>query len=219
MNTVASHLDGDFAISFVKNNTHTLYQREETNRPCYLAYWEKARVLYYASEVGFLEKAFASAGVECTHYQINTNTLYAFDTRKFDSLATNVDKTDFDTRAENTRYTLTTTISTTIKNTDYTDFIDIDIEFGFFESRCTRRWLCLCIKVMEMMNWGLDTQESIPSRRRDSSDYWNTMDEEEWYFLDPRNGQWYAESMLTPNRWCLVRGYTIMNISSRVANS
>ena len=59
---------------------------------------------------------------------------------------------------------------------------------------------------MEMMNWGLDTLENLyPVEERDSSEYWEyNADEEEWYFLDPRNGQWYAESMLTPNRWCLV---------------
>jgi glucosamine 6-phosphate synthetase-like amidotransferase/phosphosugar isomerase protein len=207
MNAVASHLDGDFAISFVKNNTHTLYLAREKNRPCYLAYWEKARVLYYASEPGFLEKAFASAGVKCTHYQINTNTLYAFDTRKFDSLATNVDKTDFEYKSREYQvYSNYYDINDYKDDVNYNDYIDIDIEFGFLNQDVPDDGYVSASEVMEMMDYGLDTLENLyPVEERDSSEYWEyNADEQEWYFLDPRDGQWYAESNLTPNRWCLV---------------
>ena len=56
------------------------------------------------------------------------------------------------------------------------------------------------------MSYGEENLESLyPIEDRTDSEYWElNPDTNEWYFLDPRDGSWYAESKLTPNRWCLV---------------
>ena len=205
---VVDHIDGDFAISFVKDNTHTLYLAREKNRPCYLAYWSDARVLFYASEAGFLEKAFASANLEVEYYQINTNTLYAFDTRKFQSHATNVVKTSFEYKSREYQvYSNYYDINSYSSDEDYgVNVYDVDIEFGFLNQDVPDDGYIKPEEVIDLMSYGVENLESLyPIEDRTDSEYWElNPDTNEWYFLDPRDGSWYAESKLTPNRWCLV---------------
>jgi glucosamine 6-phosphate synthetase-like amidotransferase/phosphosugar isomerase protein len=87
--------DSDFALSFVKNNPMVLYLCRETNRPLHVAYIPELKTLFYASESSFINDALIMHNLEADVYSLNKNTLYAFDTSKFDDLKTNVEKTLF----------------------------------------------------------------------------------------------------------------------------
>ena len=90
------NFDADFALSFVKKNPMKLYLTREENRPLYVAYVPSLKTLFYASEDSFVEDALVKNGInDVDVYSLNKNTLYAFDTAKFDDLKTNVEKTKF----------------------------------------------------------------------------------------------------------------------------
>ena len=90
------NFDADFALSFVKKNPMKLYLTREENRPLYVAYVPSFKTLFYASEDSFVEDALVKNGInDVDVYSLNKNTLYAFDTAKFDDLKTNVEKTKF----------------------------------------------------------------------------------------------------------------------------
>jgi glucosamine 6-phosphate synthetase-like amidotransferase/phosphosugar isomerase protein len=90
------NFDADFALSFVKKNPMKLYLTREENRPLYVAYVPSLKTLFYASEDSFVEDALVKNGInDVDVYSLNKNTLYAFDTAKFDDIKTNVEKTKF----------------------------------------------------------------------------------------------------------------------------
>ncbi len=90
------NFDADFALSFVKKNPMKLYLTREENRPLYVAYVPSFKTLFYASEDSFVEDALVKNGInDVDVYSLNKNTLYAFDTAKFDDIKTNVEKTKF----------------------------------------------------------------------------------------------------------------------------
>jgi glucosamine 6-phosphate synthetase-like amidotransferase/phosphosugar isomerase protein len=90
------NFDADFALSFVKKNPMKLYLTREENRPLYVAYVPSLKTLFYASENSFVEDALVMNGInDVDVYSLNKNTLYAFNTAKFDDLKTNVEKTKF----------------------------------------------------------------------------------------------------------------------------
>ena len=83
--------DSDFALSFVKKNPMVLYLCRETNRPLHVAYIPELKTLFYASESSFIDDALAMHNIKADVYSLNKNTLYAFDTAKFDNIKTNVE--------------------------------------------------------------------------------------------------------------------------------
>ena len=87
--------DSDFALSFVKENPMVLYLCRETNRPLHVAYIPELKTLFYASEASFINDALIKYNLDADVYSLNKNTLYAFDTSRFDDLKTNVEKTLF----------------------------------------------------------------------------------------------------------------------------
>ena len=87
--------DSDFALSFVKENPMVLYLCRETNRPLHVAYIPELKTLFYASEASFINDALIMHNLDADVYSLNKNTLYAFDTSKFDDIKTNVEKTLF----------------------------------------------------------------------------------------------------------------------------
>jgi glucosamine 6-phosphate synthetase-like amidotransferase/phosphosugar isomerase protein len=90
------NFDADFALSFVKKDTNVLYLTRENNRPLFVAYIPSLKTLFYASEENFIEDALVSNGInDIDVYSLSKNTLYAFNTTKFDSIKTNVVKTQF----------------------------------------------------------------------------------------------------------------------------
>lgn len=90
------NFDADFALSFVKKDTNVLYLTRENNRPLYVAYIPSIKTLFYASEEDFIEDALVGNGInDIDVYSLSKNTLYAFNTTQFDSIKTNVVKTQF----------------------------------------------------------------------------------------------------------------------------
>lgn len=90
------NFDADFALSFVKKNPMKLYLTREENRPLYVAYVPSLKTLFYASEDSFVEDALVKNGIsDVDVYSLFKNTLYTFDTSKFDDIKTNVEKTKF----------------------------------------------------------------------------------------------------------------------------
>ena len=87
--------DSDFALSFVKENPMVLYLCRETNRPLHVVYIPELKTLFYASEASFINDALIKYNLDADVYSLNKNTLYAFDTSRFDDLKTNVEKTLF----------------------------------------------------------------------------------------------------------------------------
>jgi len=101
------NFDADFALSFVKKNPMKLYLTREENRPLYVAYVPSLKTLFYASEDSFVEDALVKNGInDVDVYSLNKNTLYAFDTAKFDNIKTNVEKTQFKYDSRVYHYTL-----------------------------------------------------------------------------------------------------------------
>ena len=191
------HIEGDFAISFVKDNSHTLHLAREKNRPLWVSYWTKARTLFYASERGFLEKAFASVNVECDYAQLNTNELYSFDTRKFDGIQTNVKKLHFEYKSREYQV---------FSNYVEFDDVDVDVEFGTNIEDIPNDTYITAEEILSMEESVIDIAETLwPSCDRDTSEYWEYHpDELEWYFLDTRDRKWYRLDTLTTNQLALV---------------
>ena len=73
------YLDGDFALSFVKDNMYVLNLCREENRPLYACYISSLKTLFYASEESFLEKALISQNLKAEIWSLATNRLYSFD--------------------------------------------------------------------------------------------------------------------------------------------
>lgn len=90
------YLDGDFALSFVKDNMYVLNLCREENRPLYACYISSLKTLFYASEESFLEKALISQNLKAEIWSLATNRLYSFDIFKFDEHSSNCEKIDFD---------------------------------------------------------------------------------------------------------------------------
>ena len=58
------NLDGDFAVSWAKDSNNILYLAREDSRPIQVAYWKKARVLFWASTKSILDNSLKSAGLK-----------------------------------------------------------------------------------------------------------------------------------------------------------
>ena len=171
------HIDGDFAISFVKDNSSKLHLCREANRPLFVGYWEEAKMLFYASELEFLEKAFASQKIDVTIYSLLTNTLYSFDINKFDSKGTNVVKTEFN--YESTQY---------ISHINYLgDGINSDIENQQeMEYYLEAGWQLIDI-------WPIEDRYNSPR--------WTFMSEtQSWYYIQD-SGEWILESAIPMELW------------------
>lgn len=99
--------DSDFALSFVKDNPMVLYLCRETNRPLHVTYIPELKTLFYASEASFIQDALDSCDLEYLDvYSLNKNTLYSFDTSKFDDIKTNVNKTSFEYESRTYQYNI-----------------------------------------------------------------------------------------------------------------
>jgi len=76
-------LEGDYAISYVKDSNRTLHLARESSRPCSLAYWKKARILFWASTEDILRRSMNAAGLNLKIQSLHANKIYSFDTDRF----------------------------------------------------------------------------------------------------------------------------------------
>jgi len=76
-------IDGDFSLSFVKEDPEVVYFARETSRPLAMAYWKKARTLFWASTDEILQFALRASGLVLKSNTTHTEIIYSFDTRRF----------------------------------------------------------------------------------------------------------------------------------------
>jgi|TARA_R100001530_G_scaffold47170_2_gene35464 glucosamine 6-phosphate synthetase-like amidotransferase/phosphosugar isomerase protein len=74
---------GDYAISWVKENSYILNLLHEKGRPLVVAYWKKARCLFWASTHQIMGYALQYAGLQIDIAKVPTDKVYSFDTREF----------------------------------------------------------------------------------------------------------------------------------------
>ena len=63
MSKAFEDIDGDFAITWVKDSNKKVHLARESGRPMVVAYWKKARVLLWASTRQIMEDAMTRAGL------------------------------------------------------------------------------------------------------------------------------------------------------------
>ena len=78
-------LNGDFAVSWIKESNKILHLARESSRPICVAYWKKARILFWASTPDIMKKALNRAGLNLKNRKLEADYIFTFDTDKFDS--------------------------------------------------------------------------------------------------------------------------------------
>ena len=76
-------LEGDYALSWVNEDYQTINLMHEDGRPLHIAYWKKARCLFWASTADIMEEALKSAGLVIDVYSLPIDTVYEYDTSVF----------------------------------------------------------------------------------------------------------------------------------------
>ena len=186
------YLDGDFALSFVKDNMYVLNLCREENRPLYACYISSLKTLFYASEESFLEKALISQNLKSEIWSLATNRLYSFDIFKFDEHSTNCEKIDFD--YDSTKY-----VWTSITSNRYNQY------FGDGSSTSTDTISGDVIRDVE--DAGISREDIFPIEDRYISRRWvrdNTT--AEWYWLTDDN-ELILSSSLSDEHWRQVNEY------------
>jgi len=85
MNSALEELEGDYAISWVKDSNKIVHLARESSRPLSVAYWKKAKILMWASTDDILDKALKRAGLNLKNVSLMSEYIYSFDTDKFES--------------------------------------------------------------------------------------------------------------------------------------
>ena len=198
------HLDGDFALSFVKDDMNTLNLCREENRPLYACYISSLKSLFYASEEDFLEKALISQNVKSEIWSLATNRLYSFDISKFAENSTNVEKIDFE--YESTEYIWTNKYYdrkgnfTGSHNIYYGDGSVEDISKGYSDGFSED-------PVKDVCEAGLSREDIFPFEDRYQSRRWTQDDASgEWYWLTDDN-ELILSSSLSDDQWREVNEY------------
>ena len=76
-------LEGDYALSWIDEDYKTLHLMHEEGRPLHIAYWKKARCLFWASTKEILDTALKQAGLVINTSDLPTDTVYEFNTAEF----------------------------------------------------------------------------------------------------------------------------------------
>ena len=78
-------IDGDFAITWVKDSNKQIHLARESGRPMVVAYWKKARVLFWASTKDILLDAMTRAGLVLPIKKVKEDYVFTYDVDNFDS--------------------------------------------------------------------------------------------------------------------------------------
>jgi len=76
-------LNGDYALTFVKDNPYEIYLARENSRPMNYAYWKKARTLFWASTEDILQYALRMSGLVLETKSLKDEYIFKLDTREF----------------------------------------------------------------------------------------------------------------------------------------
>jgi len=78
-------LEGDFAISWIRDSNRIVHLARESSRPLSVAYWKKAKILIWASTDEILKKSLKRAGLNLKQVSLKSEIIYSFNTDKFDT--------------------------------------------------------------------------------------------------------------------------------------
>jgi predicted glutamine amidotransferase len=90
--TALEGLEGYFALSWVDENPHDLYLARDEDGPIQVAYWRKARVLFWASTEDILKSGLDKAGLNLKTWSLKDGKIYQYHTQAFSN------KLKFDTQ-------------------------------------------------------------------------------------------------------------------------
>ena len=96
MDRAFEDIDGDFAITWVKDSNSTVHLARESGRPMVVAYWKKARVLLWASTKQIMQDAMTRAGLRLPIKEVAEDFIFTYNTELFGSRAYE-DKLEFET--------------------------------------------------------------------------------------------------------------------------
>tara|TARA_R110002072_G_scaffold106099_2_gene231582 strand:- start:738 stop:1754 length:1017 start_codon:yes stop_codon:yes gene_type:complete len=99
MSRAFEDIDGDFAITWVKEDNNSIHLARESGRPMVVAYWKKARVLLWASTKEIMLEAMTRAGIILPIKSVPQDFIFTYNTERFDSRDNN-DKTPFHTLSQ-----------------------------------------------------------------------------------------------------------------------
>ena len=96
MSKAFEDINGDFAITWVKDSNKKVHLARESGRPMVVSYWKKARVLFWASTRDIMEEAMIRAGLRLPITNVPEDYIFTYDTDSFDG-RTNHDTVGFET--------------------------------------------------------------------------------------------------------------------------
>ena len=76
-------IEGDFALSWVDEDYRVLKLMHEEGRPLHVAYWKKARCLFWASTAKILGESLREAGLVIDIKELPVDEVYEFNTQEF----------------------------------------------------------------------------------------------------------------------------------------
>ena len=76
-------LEGDYALSWINEDYKVLNLMHEEGRPLYIAYWKKARCLFWASTEEILHTALKDSGLVIKISELPIDTVFEFNTAEF----------------------------------------------------------------------------------------------------------------------------------------
>ena len=91
--TALEGLSGYFALSWVDENPHDLYLSRDEDGPIQVAYWKKAKVLFWASTKDILKSGLDKSGLNLKSWSLKSDKIYQYHTQAFNN------KLTFDTQS------------------------------------------------------------------------------------------------------------------------
>jgi glucosamine 6-phosphate synthetase-like amidotransferase/phosphosugar isomerase protein len=113
---------GDFAVSWVKDDNRILHLAREDGRPLSIAYWKRARIMFYASTDTILRSALNKAGMTLNISDFPKDMIYTYNTEKFNK-TTNPEKAKFHTVSQD--YTQPIALYKTYEDASYQDYCEV----------------------------------------------------------------------------------------------
>ena len=99
MKNAFEDIDGDFAITWIKESNRKIHLARESGRPMYVAYWKKARILLWASTKDILDVSMTKAGLRLPTSKVAEDYIHTYDTDNFSTKA-NPEKESFHTMSQ-----------------------------------------------------------------------------------------------------------------------
>ena len=85
MNKAFENIEGDFALTWVKDSNRKVHLARESGRPIVVAYWKKARILFWASTKDIMKDAMLNAGLVLPIQKVPEDYIYTYDVDSFNS--------------------------------------------------------------------------------------------------------------------------------------